>query len=632
MSADRLRRKLLQDLQDHDGILSVKGLEALDELDDIVLLETHRPDAANTQTLLFDTLEDMIWADRVQEVVPALVRAQMWLERGRYVAGYVSYEAAPAFIPVPTREPLDGPTHLLWMGVYSEPLRVPRTGSIIPMPEPSDDLTMGELSPRVVRHQYSEALGRIRSYLENGHTYQVNYTFGMDGRFTGSSVDLYARLRAAQPVPFGAYLRHEETAIVSLSPELFVHIENDTATLKPMKGTVRRGRTTLEDRDMVSWLKASEKDHAENRMIVDLLRNDIGRLAVPGSVRVPAFFSIEKHPTVFQATSTVTARLRKRVNMVDLFQALFPCGSVTGAPKIETMRIINEVEPEPRGVYTGAIGYMGPDGRGTFSVAIRTAVSDEEGGRFRLGIGSGVTIASNEHSEFDECLLKARFVEVEPRSFQLFETILWHPDEGFALVDEHLARLQDSSAFFDRPLNAELFLSALEEENLLLRTSQSRTEPHRVRIAVDAAGGMVTEHAPLDLLPLAVKVGFSKKRISTEDRFQYHKTTWRPLYDTLLGKARARGWFDALVLNERGEVAEGTRSNLVIRRNGTLVTPPLFAGILPGIYRKSLLRRQKDPVTEATLLPGDVMAADEVYVCNALRGLVRVSIVDRHIS
>lgn len=631
MSGDRLRQRLLRDLQKNGGLLSIEGLHALDGLDDIVLLETHRPDELGADTYLFDTLEDVIWADRVQEVVPALVRAQVWLEKGCFIAGYIGYEAAPAFLPVPARDPLDGPTHLLWLGVYDTPLRVPRTGRTVPIPKPSDDLTMGELSPRIPRRRYLEALRRIRRYLEDGNTYQVNFTFGMDGRFTGSSVDLYARLRAAQPVPYGAYIRHGPTAVVSLSPELFVHVDGNEVTLKPMKGTARRGRTTSEDREVVERLLASEKDRAENRMIVDLLRSDIGRLARPGSVQVPAFFSVERHPTVFQATSTITAMLQRRANLIDLFQSLFPCGSVTGAPKIETMRIINELESEPRGVYTGAVGFLGPGGRGAFSVAIRTLVSDEEKGSFRVDIGSGVTIASEPRSEYEECLLKARFVETEPRAFRLFETILWTPEEGFDLLNDHLRRLSDSADYFDWTIDIEAVRSVLEEEHRRLRHEAAKIGRHRIRLTVGPDGSAETDAKPLEPLPARPKVGFSRKRISTENRFQYHKTTQRPLYEMLLEKVRTRGWFDAIVLNERGEVAEGARSNIVIRRGTTYLTPPLSSGILPGVYRQKLLRSRSTVAQETTLKPKDILEADEVFVCNALRGMLRVDVVNKEI-
>lgn len=627
MDDDLLRDELEQDLRSNGGILSMDGLWALDELEDIVLLETHRPNDLGAQTYLFDTLEDVIWADRVHEVVPALVRAQMWIERGYYVAGYVGYEAAPAFLPVPARDPAKSATHLVWLGVYADPLVVPRTGSSVPAPPPSNDLTISELSPRIPRRAYLESFGRIRDYLERGHTYQVNYTFPLDGHFTGTSVELYARLRATQPVPYGAYIRHGDVAVISLSPELFVHIDRGRATLKPMKGTAKRGRFSAEDDDIIDRLKASEKDRAENRMIVDLLRNDIGRLAKPGTVKVPEFFSIERHPTLIQATSTVTATLGGAMNLVDLFRALFPCGSVTGAPKIETMRIINELEREPRGVYTGAIGFFGPDGRGTFSVAIRTLVSDEEEGTFRLDVGSGVTIASPPDAEYDECLLKARFVETEPFDHRLFETILWTPHDGLELLPEHLRRLAESAAHFGWDVDlAEVRRELLAESKRLERTS-SGAGAWRVRLDVDRRGSCQIASKPLDELPDRPLVGFARKRISTEDRFQYHKTTRREFYDLLLKKAERRGWFDVIALNERGEVAEGARSNVVIRRGDEWLTPPVASGILAGVYRGHVLRRRRPSVREAVLRPEDLRAADEVFCCNALRGLLRVELV-----
>ncbi|MCU0453700.1 MAG: aminodeoxychorismate synthase component I [Bacteroidetes bacterium] len=626
MDDDRLRTELEDDLRANGGILSMDGLRALDELDDIVLLETHRPNELGRTTYLFDTLEDVIWADRVHEVVPALVRAQMWIERGYYVAGYVGYEAAPAFLPVPGRDPVHGPTHLLWLGVYADPIVVPRTGTSVPMPPPSDGLTISELSPRIPRRAYREGFRRVRAYLERGHTYQVNYTFPLDGHFTGSSVELYARLRATQPVPYGAYIRHGDTAVISLSPELFVHIDGAHATLKPMKGTIRRGLRSAEDRELLDRLMASEKDRAENRMIVDLLRNDIGRLAKPGTVKVPAFFAVEQHPTVMQATSTITATLSGPMNLVDLFGALFPCGSVTGAPKIETMRIINEVEPGPRGVYTGAIGYFGPDGRGTFSVAIRTLVSDEEEGTFRVDVGSGVTIASPVEAEYDECLLKARFVESEPTDFRLFETILWRSHDGMEFLPTHLARLSDSASYFGWTFDLDALRRSLLEEADRIARERTADAPWRMRVELDRDGSWKVVSKPLDELPDMPRVGFARKKVSTEERFQYHKTTRRSFYDELLAKAERRGWFDVIALNERGEVAEGARSNVVIRRGESWLTPPISSGVLPGVYRAHLLRQRRPSVREEVLTPEDLRAADEAYVCNALRGLVRVSL------
>ncbi len=631
MDDEQLRNELTRDLHAHGGILSMDGLRALDELDDIVLLETHRPNELGATTYLFDTLEDVIWADRVHEVVPALVRAQMWIERGYYVAGYLGYEAASAFLPVPSRDPAPSPTHLVWLGVYADPLIVPRTGTSVPSPQPSTDLTISELSPRISRRTYLESFRRIREYLERGHTYQVNLTFPLDGHFTGASVELYARLRSTQPVPYGAYIRHGDIAVISLSPELFVHVERGRATLKPMKGTSRRGRFSAEDAELIERLRRSEKDRAENRMIVDLLRNDIGRLAKPGTVKVPAFFSIEQHPTLIQATSTITAMLAGPTNLVDLFRALFPCGSVTGAPKIETMRIINELEREPRGVYTGAIGFFGPEGRGTFSVAIRTLVSNEEEGTFRLDVGSGVTIASPPKDEYEECLLKARFVEAEPYDHRLFETILWTPHDGLELLPDHLRRLADSASYFGWQVDLEEVRRTLLNEARRLEQSSEGVGAWRVRLDVDSHGALQVASKPLDAIPDRPQVGFARKRISTGDRFQYHKTTRRDLYDLLIKKAERRGWFDVIVLNERGEVAEGARSNVVIRRGDVWLTPPVGSGILAGIYRGHLLRGRRPLVREAVLKTEDLRTADEVHCCNALRGLLRVELVWKEI-
>ena len=624
-SSAELRSTISRELAAHQGLLSAAGLRAFDEYDDAVLLESVLPDRTDARSFVFVDAVDVIRAHRVAEVIPALVRAQVCLERGYYVAGYVAYESAPAFLPVPARDPYDGPTHLVWLGVYDTPIVAQRSGTNVPRVERDQELTVGQVEPEINRNRFRRALGRIRSYLERGHTYQVNYTFPIEGRFDGSAIDLYARLRTSQPVPYSSFVRHNETAVVSLSPELFFTTDGRSIILRPMKGTAPRGRTTAEDAVRSRELDRSEKDRAENLMIVDLLRNDVGKLAIAGTVDVRDFFSIEKYGTLFQATSTITAALPRPTAIVDILRALFPCGSVTGAPKIETMRIINELENEPRGVYTGAIGYAGPDGAASFSVAIRTLIANEDEGKFRLHVGSGVTIGSQSENEYDECLLKARFVTRPPVTFDLFETILWRPDKGYWLLPDHLRRLADSSEYFGREFSRRLVLEVLDAEHR--RCRRIANVPLRVRLVLTSAGEARIDSAPLEPLPEVLRVGISSKAITSTDPFIYHKTTLREVHDAAIELALRRGWFDGILLNELGYVAEGGRSNVVIRTGNSWRTPMLFDGVLPGVMRSTLLRSKSKPLIEAHLTPADLAAADEVYVCNALRGLLRVHFV-----
>jgi len=366
----------------------------------------------------------------------------------------------------------------------------------------------------------------------------------------------------------------------------------------------------------------SEKDRAENRMIVDLLRNDIGRIAAAGSVQVRSFFDIEKYESIFQATSTIDAELKESATLVDLFQALFPSGSITGAPKIETMKIIHEVEKQPRGLYTGAIGYAAPNGDMTFSVAIRTLLADESDGSFRLNVGSGVTIASDAEKEYRECLQKSLFVTRESTSFELFETILWSHGKGLHYLDDHLNRMKDSAAYFGWDFSLRDVRAYAVQIGRELANAGERDDK-RVRMAFRHDGRCSHSVSGLDTLKTPVLAGFSKRVISSDDRFQFHKTTHRPVYDIVLEEADARGWFDAIVLNERGEVAEGARSNIFIERDGKLLTPPVSAGILAGTMRGRMLR-ENDSAEERTLHREDVLQADRVFLSNALRGCIVV--------
>lgn len=625
MSPTERYKTLRNDLERNGGILSEVGVRTVCSLKGVVLLEsTAARDGA--ESILFVDPVEQIRALRVGEILPALVRAQMYLEAGYFVAGYVSYEAAPAFLPVPHRDPADEPPYLLWFGVYREALRAARDPDARLPVSGGRPFTIGQIEPEVSESAYRACISTIRRYLQEGNSYQVNYTFPVSGRWDATLADLYQRLRLNQPVLYSSIIRHDGCSLLSFSPELFFSVHGKHVELKPMKGTAPRGRTPEEDESSIAWLKASEKDRAENRMIVDLLRNDIGRLAVPGSVAVRSFFDVEKFASIIQATSTIDAVLKDPPTLVDLFQALFPSGSVTGAPKIETMKIIHEVEEFARGPYTGAIGYASPDGNMTFNVAIRTLVVNERKGSFRVHVGSGVTIASDPIREYEECLQKALFVAREPMTFDLFETIRWSDGNGYHHIADHLRRMHASAAYFGWPFNVDEAKHILAEaERKELRAGEPGD--HRVRLQVRHDGTFVCSVRKLEDLSEPVLVGFSSRTVLSSDRFQYHKTTHRQTYEDVLEEAVARGWFDAIVLNERGEVAEGARSNVFIEKDGTLFTPPVSAGALPGTMRRRLLASRKRKAEERSLTRGDILEADRVFVANALRGLIEVQVV-----
>jgi para-aminobenzoate synthetase/4-amino-4-deoxychorismate lyase len=462
---------------------------------------------------------------------------------------------------------------------------------------------IGDLSSAWSEKSYFPAVDRIRDYIFSGDCYQVNLTFPLEFSWFGNPLALYARLRARQPVRYGGFVGDDRQGIVSLSPELFVEKQGEHLLTRPMKGTAPRAADP-------AVLADSAKDRAENLMIVDLLRSDLGRIAENGSVAVEHLFAIEDYPSVWQMVSDVTARA-PGVSFIDLLRALFPCGSITGAPKVRAMQIAAELEEEPRGLYTGALGWIAPNGDCRLNVAIRTLELAADG-RGRLGIGSGIVADSLPFDEWHECLLKARFLRDLDPGLQLIETLRCE-DGVFPRLDGHLARLQRSAAWFGFPFDAAAVhdeLAAVPADGL-----------YRVRLTLNKAGELAVEFFPLlDIFGTSL-ARWATTPIDAGDPLRRHKTTSRAMYDAALGELPADGSvFDVVFLNQRGEVAEGARSNVLVRRDGVLLTPPLSSGALPGVLRAELLASGR--AREAVLWPADL---DEgFFLGNALRGLLPV--------
>jgi para-aminobenzoate synthetase/4-amino-4-deoxychorismate lyase len=472
--------------------------------------------------------------------------------------------------------------------------------------------------------QFIAAVDRIRDYIRAGDIYQVNYTWALDFQTYGDPLALYARLRAAQPVRYGALVRVPGQTILSLSPELFLHGRAGVVTAKPMKGTARRGLMPEEDSARAACLIDSDKERAENVMIVDLIRNDLGRLAAPGGVRVERLFEIETYPTVLQMTSTVVADIGSR-SLGEVLRALFPCGSVTGAPKIRAMEIIAELEPGPRGLYTGALGWIAPGGDFLFNVPIRTLVIDEHG-RGHLGIGSGIVADSDPAAEFAECGLKARFLTGLAPQFRLIESLRLEAGarQPYPRLDAHLRRLGDSARYFGFRFDAD----AIRVRLLAHALGVPGPAAHKTRLLLDAGGEVSIESSPLPAQTgeVVVKAVIAAARLDSRDTLLYHKTTHRPLYDAELARIAAiEGCFDAIFLNERGEIAEGARSNVFAMLDGKLFTPPVSAGLLDGVLRRRLVESGR--AVERTMYASDLRRAEAVYLGNAVRGLMRVELL-----
>ncbi len=473
----------------------------------------------------------------------------------------------------------------------------------------------------VTEAQFVDAIERIRDYIAAGDTYQVNYTYRLHFDAFGSLFALYQRLRARQPVPYGALIGFEDgRAVLSLSPELFVRREGDVLTARPMKGTAPAASDDAENARRAAALSADPKNRAENLMIVDLLRNDIGRVAVTGSVEVPKLFEVTRFSSVLQMTSTVQARVRPDASLADIFNALYPCGSITGAPKKRTMEIIAELEPEPRGIYTGAIGWFAPGGDFCLNVPIRTLTlqAPQDGVRKGvMGVGAGIVYDSEPHDEFAECQLKARFLTGLSNDFELFETMHATHEAGPRHVERHLQRLEASARYFGFAWDA----AAARAYLTLACQALPPGQPHRLRLAMNAAGAFAVQTGQLAPLQEPVGLLLASERTDSSDLFLRHKSTLRERYDAAWKAAEAQGAFDQLFFNERDELTEGGRSNVFLRTGGLWITPPLSSGMLPGVMRAVILEAwgaQERVVTRDMLL-----AAEEIVVCNSLRGAMR---------
>ncbi len=476
---------------------------------------------------------------------------------------------------------------------------------------------------------FTTAVEAIHRYIEAGDTYQVNFTFPLHFDVHGDPVALYAALRARQPVPYGALIALPDGAsVLSLSPELFVSHRNGQLMCRPMKGTAAVSGDAERDAARAAALKASDKERSENLMIVDLLRNDLGRIAVTGSVTVPELFSVERYRTVLQMTSTITATAREDIGLAQVFEALYPCGSITGAPKRRTMQLLQTLEQAPRRLYTGAIGWFEPAAAGRklgdfmLSVPIRTLLLDapdaHDRRRGELGVGAGIVYDSDAQAEYQECLLKARFLSGVAPGFRLFET-MHATQQGSRLLDRHLARLSASAA----QLGFACDIDRIRREVQATCAALTPGQEYRLRLTLDVNGDTELHTAAVTPLPEPVSLLLSPVVMRSDDVLLAHKTTLRRVYDEGWQAAEKVGAFDALFFNERDELTEGGRSTVLLKLDGRWYTPPLSSGLLPGVMRAALLDDPDWDLSERILTRDDLRRAEEVRICNALRGVLR---------
>jgi para-aminobenzoate synthetase / 4-amino-4-deoxychorismate lyase len=542
-------------------------------------------------------------------VATVLAEAEKAADGGLYAVGFLAYEAAGAVNPyLPSLPPVEG-LPLAWFAIFSERVAVAAGHGL---PEAcSHNL---DLAPAVDQADHAAVVGRIHRAIANGESYQINYTFPLQGRYDGDPLKLYRRLLDGQRPPFGAFIDTGRHRIISASPELFFSVKDGIITTRPMKGTAPRGRFAAEDAALAEQLASSEKDRAENLMIVDLLRNDLGQVALTGSVQVNRLFELERYPTVHQLTSTITARVADGASLTGVLRALFPCGSVTGAPKRKSMERICELEESARGVYCGTIGCLAPGGEATFSVAIRTLVHDSETGRIAMGVGSGITWGSDADAEYIECLAKSAFLDSR-QPVRLLESLLLE-NGSYPRLARHLARLQWSASRLGHDFDRGTV------EKALLAHGTGLTGRHKVRLLLSHNGEVNIESAPLTQMPQPLKLAISAQPVDPADLSLYLKTEARQRYDA--ARAEHPDADEVLLCNNRGELTEGSYHNLVLRLEGKLVTPPIQCGLLPGVMREELLATGK--ISEQTVFVADLGRAEEIWLINGVRGWQRAEL------
>ena len=579
-----------------------------------VLLESYSHDRDPASYAFRDACGE-VGAYTPEDVGPALLEVEHAVSSGLHAAGFLSYEAASGLDPVLETHPPDG-RPLLWFGLFRERRHV-APGEL----PPRGDYALSAWQPSISRDSYDRAIQRIRAYIAAGDTYQVNYTFRMRADFQGDDRAFYGALCRSQRASHCAYLDLGRFRVLSASPELFFSLKDGDLTARPMKGTRPRGRWPLEDDRLTRELSSSPKDRAENVMIVDLLRNDLGRVSEMGSVSVPRLWEVERYETVLQMTSTVTSRLGADAGLVNLLSALFPCGSVTGAPKVRTMQIITELECSPRGIYTGAIGYLSPGLEAGFNVAIRTVWIDTLTGKAEFGVGGGITYDSSEAAEYEECTVKARVLTDRRPEFDLLETLRYEPKEGYFLLARHLERLESSARYFGFRYDA-----AAVEEELSTIARGLENGPHRVRLTLARNGEISVTHQPVASTPEGAvwRAAVCGDPVDSHDPLLYHKTTHRSTYDTRLSSCPRCD--EVILTNERGEVTECCIGNIVAFLDGSMYTPPLDSGLLPGTYRAELLALGE--ISERVLWPEDLRRADSLHLINSLRRWVDLELVD----
>ncbi len=557
---------------------------------------------SSTKFAEFTSPIEVVTANTISEILPALRRIEDLVNTEKlYACGFITYDASPAFDPALVTHKYNGPLPLLCFGLYKEPNEHDLSKINAPTCEPQwQSLTNAT--------EHESAMNKIHEYILDGRCYQVNFTGRFSADFKSDSLAFFKSLVDSQPSDFSCFIDDDEFSILSVSPELFFELDGDALLSKPMKGTIARGLRNSDDISMSRQLQESPKDRAENLMIVDMIRNDMGRIAEAGSVNVEELFAVEKYPTLWQMTSTVSSKTS--ANVADIFGALFPCASITGAPKVESMKIIRELESSARGIYTGAIGTISPNRKARFSVAIRTVEIDKTRQTAIYGTGGGIVHDSKSENEYEEFLLKAKVLSARRPDFQLIETMLWEEASGVFLLDDHIDRMRQTAKYFGFPFCRKEIVAALNDHTKTLTEKSVR-----LRLLLDKAGVVQISSTPFCSSDKKVQLGFSSIKIHSDDPFIYHKTTNRKIYET--AAKSIENCDDVILVNGKNEVTETTIANIVIEKNGGKFTPPMECGLLPGVFRDHLLN--SGVIEERVITLDEMRTADKIYRINSVR-------------
>lgn len=595
-------------------------LSSVSRQESFVFLETNRFDSRNKSSYLFKSPLEIISCDTPSRIKPSIDRIEHFVKKGYFAVGFLSYEAGFGLEEaLKAKEGRNFP--LLWFGLFKDPERFDHSKVVFIDDVSKSDHIIKDIEAEISKREYIDSIGKIKTYIEKGDTYQVNHTFKLNFSFSGTMTDLYLYLRKKQSVSYSALIKFNGKYILSFSPELFFNREKSFMQVKPMKGTADRGRSLKEDVDNAKLLHLCPKNRSENIMIVDLLRNDLSRISKKGTVNTKSFFEIEKYESLFQMTSTVESKVRTGVSLYELFKATFPSGSVTGAPKISSMKIIDELEKSPRRIYTGSIGFLAPNGESAFNVAIRTLLIDTKKKKGEMGIGSGIVYDSDPKREYDECILKSKFLTQKTKDFSLIETLLWEPSKGYPLLKFHLDRLFASAKYFDYKYSKRSVASFLNK-----LSKDFNNDKYRVRLLLNKSGEISASHGIIEKDNSPKIITFSSKKIDSTDRFLFHKTTNRNTYDKEHKRYKREGFFDTIFCNKNNEVTEGAISNIFIKKGNKYYTPPVGCGLLDGVYKRYLITEKILNIEEKVLYPNDVKTAQKILLTNAVRGIVPVKL------